>query len=515
MNLELSISFKTSTKMTNLKHNNRELSEKEYLEFAHKHIQRENTKYNIEIVKGNIEEAYEKIFGEALKEYNDKQKRSDRKINNYLKHIRKSKALDVQREFILAVGSIKDFSNEDITKKQEFAEKIIKPMVYDFIKNNPNLYIYNAVIHIDEIGAPHAHINLIPIAKGYKKGLSIQPSFKKALYNQGFTEKGKHQYKQFRDKQIQIFEKHLNNYNLQRKVVGTNNIKDVREYKKIMSEINKEASAYKNAKFQQIDTELEVYKEKMIESTKEEIKRLENTLKRQKNEIEKNDEKISKNNKQILSQKTDLENLNQAINNKISEFDVLRGQISTEKDFLIQSTEEEYKRLIDTLKCEIQVLENKAIEKINNMSCEDENYLIYKKDIEFVKEMTGLTIKQVVMNNIINAEKVKKYELLTKKTKEIFKGFSLFNAQSKIKEVISMLKNIAIPNDFKDLNPKIQDKFFKVKNEIYPKKDVLAEKIEKIKNEQKHSLHDLLKVKAEEKIKTKEKPIKRDYGLER
>ncbi|MGX7088022.1 plasmid recombination protein, partial [Gemelliphila palaticanis] len=125
---QLSISFKTSTIMTNLKHNNRDLTEEEYSMKAHEHIQRENSKYNIEIIKGNLEKTYEKIFDEPLKEYNDKQKRNDRKIKNYLNHIKKSKKYDVQREFILAVGDKKVFEKNDIKFKVEFSEKILKPM---------------------------------------------------------------------------------------------------------------------------------------------------------------------------------------------------------------------------------------------------------------------------------------------------------------------------------------------------------------------------------------------------
>ncbi|WP_155589723.1 plasmid recombination protein, partial [Bacillus licheniformis] len=32
----------------------------------------------------------------------------------------------------------------------------------DFQVQNPNLYVYNAVIHLDELN-PHAHVNFIPV----------------------------------------------------------------------------------------------------------------------------------------------------------------------------------------------------------------------------------------------------------------------------------------------------------------------------------------------------------------
>ena len=42
------------------------------------------------IIQENLKEAYEKEFGEAVKNYNEKQKRKDRKIKNYLDKIKKS-----------------------------------------------------------------------------------------------------------------------------------------------------------------------------------------------------------------------------------------------------------------------------------------------------------------------------------------------------------------------------------------------------------------------------------------
>ena len=46
---------------------------------------------NIILVDKDIREAYREIFGEALDKYNAKQKRADRKIEDYCDHIKKSK----------------------------------------------------------------------------------------------------------------------------------------------------------------------------------------------------------------------------------------------------------------------------------------------------------------------------------------------------------------------------------------------------------------------------------------
>jgi hypothetical protein len=55
-----------------------------------------------------------------------------------------------------------------------------------FQQRNPQLHVYNAVMHNDE-ASPHLHINVIPVATGYQRGMSVRPSFNKVLEGQGFA----------------------------------------------------------------------------------------------------------------------------------------------------------------------------------------------------------------------------------------------------------------------------------------------------------------------------------------
>ena len=64
-------------------HNNRD--------FTAKNVDASRSSMNITYVKTPIDQAYDQIFGDALREYNAKQKRKDRKIDNYLDHIKQSK----------------------------------------------------------------------------------------------------------------------------------------------------------------------------------------------------------------------------------------------------------------------------------------------------------------------------------------------------------------------------------------------------------------------------------------
>ncbi|GGE33312.1 hypothetical protein GCM10011391_09950 [Pullulanibacillus camelliae] len=60
------------------------------------------------LVQKDLKE-YQEEFGEALEKYNAKQKRNDRKINDYYKHIQSGKKTALQQEMIVQVGDLNDF----------------------------------------------------------------------------------------------------------------------------------------------------------------------------------------------------------------------------------------------------------------------------------------------------------------------------------------------------------------------------------------------------------------------
>ena len=72
MDKTMTLSFKTNPRQTNIRHNNRELTEKEFMSDAHRHIQREKSKYNIQIFKRDIKDVYHELFDDALNTYNAK-----------------------------------------------------------------------------------------------------------------------------------------------------------------------------------------------------------------------------------------------------------------------------------------------------------------------------------------------------------------------------------------------------------------------------------------------------------
>jgi plasmid recombination enzyme len=249
----LTMSVKMEKSMTNLRHNNRTLTEEEYKQPAHEHIIRERTKDNIVIKHSTIQEAYQEVFGEAVEAYNARQKRKDRKIDDYYLHVYHSKTLDLQREMIIGLGNMDDWNELGYEKKKE-AGQLLKEVVEDFIKDKKDhIHVYNAVIHLDEAGAPHAHINFIPLAHGYRNGLSTQPSWTKSLAQMGYQGKGRKPFMAFRETEVARIEKIAKNYGIERKLGETNDAPDVRTYKKV-KDLEKQAKA-KEAEIEGLEQE--------------------------------------------------------------------------------------------------------------------------------------------------------------------------------------------------------------------------------------------------------------------
>lgn len=302
----MTLSFKTNPKQTNIRHNNRELTEKEFKSDAHKHIQREKSKYNIQIFKRDIKDVYHDLFDDALNAYNAKQKRKDRKIDDYYKHVQKSKNLDLQREFIVAVGNKADWEKLSFEEKQEVGEALGR-YVRDFNERHNNMTIYNAIVHLDESGAPHAHFNVIPIASGYKNGLSVQPSFRKALEQEGFGPSGREQFKAFRDAEIRRLHEFVHEIGIDRKAGQTNDIKDMREYKDAMEYIENRRSS----QIVKIQREEKAHEEKMNE--------LNERLRQQEEKIQKRDEAFKASKRQ---QARVIKEMNDEIMSKSEELDL-------------------------------------------------------------------------------------------------------------------------------------------------------------------------------------------------
>lgn len=209
----ISLSVTHSDNKINVKHNNRDFEEREWGHTTNSHINRDLSKYNTTFVKQDIKEAYQEAFGEALAEYNEKQKRKYLKIPDYYEYIKglndqhktkKSKGgkattkYNLQDEIIITIGnkdywddihyrtisSINDKEEAErifIEYKKKQADEIFKEFLKDFQTKHKHLHVFNAVAHYDEAGAPHMHLTFFGKAEGLKKGLRLQPRTTRAV----------------------------------------------------------------------------------------------------------------------------------------------------------------------------------------------------------------------------------------------------------------------------------------------------------------------------------------------
>ena len=123
------------------------------------------------------------MFDDALKRYNEKQTRADRKIANYYEKIRNSKQEKLFHELILQIGDKENMSAK--SENGELARQELDEYYRGFQERNPQLKVFSAHIHMDE-STPHLHIDFVPFTTGSKRGLDTRVSLKQALVAQGF-----------------------------------------------------------------------------------------------------------------------------------------------------------------------------------------------------------------------------------------------------------------------------------------------------------------------------------------
>lgn len=141
------------------------------------------SKDNIVIVYGtsnlidDVKTVYHKEFDEALEEYNKKQTRPDRRIEDYFEHVA-GKEQDMAVEIIIQIGDREFWKQYDDMKS--YIKLSYEIILGELIKRLPQFVVANAVVHLDE-DSPHMHIVGVPVADGYKKGLSKQVSKRKVF----------------------------------------------------------------------------------------------------------------------------------------------------------------------------------------------------------------------------------------------------------------------------------------------------------------------------------------------
>lgn len=171
--MKRTISFMTGKGSVN--HNSRK--------FHAKNIDSERSYLNVEYCNEDVKDVYHELFDEALVRYNEKQTRSDRKIDDYYDKICFGKQEKPFHEIILQIG---DKDNMGATTENgQLATKVLDEYMRDFQRRNPTLRVFSAYLHMDE-ATPHLHIDFVPYTTGSKRGLDTRVSLKQALSALGF-----------------------------------------------------------------------------------------------------------------------------------------------------------------------------------------------------------------------------------------------------------------------------------------------------------------------------------------
>ena len=176
----LSVSFRVDSGF--LDHNNRIIT-------AH-NVDISRTSNNVTYAKIDLRNFYEQIFGKALAQYNAKQKRADRQIPDYYEHVKKSDKGKLFYEVVVQFGDLHDCGVG--SENWSTAQAMLDEYMQKFEKRNPNLKVFNAVMHLDE-STPHLHIDFVPVAHKGQRGMPLKNSMSGALREQGFSSSNKMQ----------------------------------------------------------------------------------------------------------------------------------------------------------------------------------------------------------------------------------------------------------------------------------------------------------------------------------
>lgn len=325
------------------------------LSTADKHNYRkyDNRQDEIVVIKGttslynDVLRFYKNEFEEARLEYNNKQTRDDRKIDDYFKKISNNSKSDLAVQIIIELGNKKFWDTKSMTYKHKMTNVFIK-QVDDLELSLPNFKICSAIIHYDET-SPHLHIVGVPIKYNCKTGMSMQVG-----KTDVFT---RNSLKELQDKmRILCIEEYNKEYNLdatlKKKLKGRN--KDIHVSDMINYQDTKDLIE-KNQK------NLEIINNNSIELDKDTINIKDKILNLKKASLKKDTYLLSNEDKKIL------ENYIDKIDKTNNEYKKING-LSSSLNSLNQTIKEDKKAI------KVLTENNKALElRVKNLTFKTEN----------------------------------------------------------------------------------------------------------------------------------------------
>ena len=394
------------------------------------------TIYGTDDIVNDVKQVYLDEFEQARIEYNNKQTREDRKIEDYFKKVCESQN-DIACEIIIELGDM-DFWNDKDEKYRFKMVDVYKEQVKDLIKIVPDFKISNATIHFDEV-SPHMHIVGVPISYDCKRGMKKQVVKSKLFTKTTLT--------QIQDKMrnacIKSFNKFYDmDFKLKEKQKGRNqdiNVNDMSNYREIKKQLAK--------------------KEQKLEKANIQTRELDNTSK---------------------DINTILDNLKPTLMNKnnmvISNEDVQKIKKYTEDVKDVTQTV----RSVNDLNIAIKDFEHSTFERIKEVS--SLKYEIELKDNEISSLKSKLSTKDKIIDKLQTEknklkEELQKFKVFWQKLMKHFKNRIGFDKDEKYKYVSDDLykngifdnndnqianniyRKVTIPNENKSMNIKKKNKF--------------------------------------------------------
>lgn len=181
--------------------------------FIAENVDAARTIRNVVLQSENVKDIYHELFDEAIERYNAKQKRKDRKIEDYYEHIRTGKQEKVFHEAIFQIGNKDDTGC--LSREGQIARLALLDFAKDFQKRNPQFRVFGIYLHMDE-ATPHLHIDFVPYVTGSKRGPDTRVSMKQALASRGFVGKGREntEYNQWMESEKQELAKIAERYGM-------------------------------------------------------------------------------------------------------------------------------------------------------------------------------------------------------------------------------------------------------------------------------------------------------------
>ena len=374
----------------------------------------------------DVKDLYLELFEEAKLEYNNKQKRDDRKIENYFDKISNDTKHDIACEIIIELGDMKYWENKSQKDKLKMVD-VFKEQIIDLEKVVPNFKVANATIHFDE-SSPHLHIIGVPYKDNCKTGLSRQVGKSDVFTKESLTI--------IQDK-MRVY--CINSFNkvyslkeeLKEKQQGRNrdiNVKDMGNYQRMKKQLNQDKDKLDKANKKSLEldnksnnikeqinnlkiSKLNKYnlilskedKEKLIEYIDEvyktnndfkSIQKLSITLNDVDTELKENKKNIAKLEKENYKLKQTIEDLNYQINEDKEEISKLKSTINNLKQ-TISYWKDKFDKLILFLHSKIHNWYDKDDKYLNVINDMYKDEVLDDEDIEDIglnKEKNGFDI---------------------------------------------------------------------------------------------------------------------------